>query len=68
MTTYDFSKAKEAGDAVGLVWREDMVPWIDASFASLGLTQDQVDGVMKLYVAALAQFEAEAKAAMAESR
>lgn len=56
MTTYDYSKAKEAGEKAGLVWMDAMVPVVDETFAELGLTQAQVDGLMDLYTRALVTF------------
>lgn len=55
---YDYSKAKAAGEAAGLVWMDAMVPVVDEEFAAMNppLTQDQVDALMDLYIRALVTF------------
>lgn len=50
MLHYDYTKAKAFCAECGLIWAEDWVPTADVEFQKAGLTQDQVDAMMRNYI------------------
>lgn len=50
---YDYTSIKAEGEAAGLMWRDDFAAMADTAFHNLELTQAQVEGVLRIYIALL---------------
>lgn len=50
---FDYTAIRAEGEAAGLMWRDDFAAIADTAFDSLKLTQEQVEGVLRIYIALL---------------
>ncbi len=48
--TYHYGASREYAEQLGMSWMEEWVPAIDKLFAEMGLSQDEVDLLMREYM------------------